>query len=435
MKKISPYIIIVGSFFSVILIGTILLSLPISVSNKSSLKVIDAFFISSSAVTITGLSSVTDLSVTFSIFGKMVLVFLIQIGGLSIVTVSVFIMYLVGIKIGLSNRILIKESLNQNSLSGLIKLARKIVIFTFIVEFIGFIINLAVFLPKYETLDAIGISIFHAVSSFNNAGFDILGPNSLQNYNNNILLNVNTMLLIMIGGIGFIVINDIIEKKSYKKLMLYSKVVIIMNLLLWIFGTILLKISQNRLGSKFSWLEALFLSVSARTAGFANVNMALISPLATMILIMLMFIGASPSSTGGGIKTTTIYTVIKSIFSYAKGKQVITHNRLIGDDTIKKAGLLFSLGILFVFFSTAVLLFFEDILFDTALFEVVSAFANVGLTKNLTVSLSNYSKILISILMLIGRVGPLTFIGVFNRKWNKKDIIHIEYIEENIMIG
>lgn len=434
MKKISPYIVIVLSFLAIILIGSLLLILPISKTGDGSLKYIDALFISTSAVTITGLSPVYDLSIILSPFGKIILAILIQIGGLSILTLSVFIMYIIGAKIGISNRILIKESFNQSSLSGMVRLVIRIVLFTFTIEIIGFIINLFVFIPKYEFWNAIGISAFHAISSFNNAGFDILGSTSLQSYGHHYLLNINTTLLIMVGGLGFIVINDLVEKKSYKKLMVHSKIVIKMNIILWIFGTVFFKFSENN-GKHLTWLESFFLSVTARTAGFTTIDMGTISGLTTLILLVLMFIGASPASTGGGIKTTTVYTLFKQIPSYAKGNQVVTYQRLIGNETRHKASLLLTSALLVVVIATGMLLSFETLSLDEALFEVVSAFANVGLSKKITQNIGDLSKMLLSIVMFIGRVGPITVLSLFNRNWHKKELHNVEYIEGKIMIG
>lgn len=434
MKKISPYVIIVLSFLSIIIIGSIFLILPISKQDGGHLSFVDAFFVSTSAVTITGLSPVSNLSTLLSPFGKVVLGVLIQVGGLSVVTISIFIMYLIGAKIGLSNRILIKESFNQTSLSGMVKLVKKIIVFTLVIELIGFTINMFVFMPDYELMDAIGISLFHAVSSFNNAGFDILGDMSLQGYNGHILLNISTAVLIMLGGIGFVVLNDFAEKRSYKKLMVHSKIVIHMNLILWISGIVIFLFSKVD-GQNLNLLDAFFLSVTARTAGFTTVNIGTISSLTALVLMVFMFIGASPSSTGGGIKTTTIYALFKGTVSYAKGKPTITHNRLITDETKNKASILLSAAIMIVLVSTALVLIIEDIELEKAIFEVISAFANVGLSMNLTPSLSDLTKLILSFVMFMGRVGPITIISLFNFKWYKKGMDSIDYIEERMMIG
>lgn len=435
MKKLSPYMIIALSYIGLIIIGAILLFLPISHQANQSLNFLDALFTSTSAVTITGLSPVADLSLVLSPFGKTILIILVQIGGLSIVTLSVFVMFLIGAKIGISNRVLIKENLNSNDLSGMVKLVIRIVLFTLAIELIGFIINLFILIPQYDLLTAIGLSAFHAISAFNNAGFDLLGISSTQMYASNILLNLNTAFLIMIGGIGVVVINDIMNKKSYKKLTLHSKIVIFMNLILWVGGMLLFKVSQFNTGTNYTWLESFFLSISARTAGFMTVDLNAMSSLTTLIFIVLMFIGASPASTGGGIKTTTIYTLLKGAGSYAKGKEIVTRKRKISQETRIKAATLLTVAILIIITSTLLLLVFEDLTIDNAFFEIVSAFSNNGVTKGVTQILKSQSKVLLMFVMFIGRVGPLTIISLANRNWYKKDIGNIDYIEEKLMIG
>lgn len=431
MKKLSPYLIIILSFLTIIVIGSLLLALPVATKTNESLPFIDSFFIATSAVTITGLSPITNLSVVLSPFGKVILAILIQVGGLSVVTLSVFILILLGAKIGISNRLLIKESLNQNHLSGLVRLVIKIVLFTFAIELLGFVINLFVFLPEFDTKTALGLSAFHAISAFNNAGFDLFGPISMQFYQNHLLLNINTSILIMLGGLGFIVIDELFEKKSLRKLSLHSKVVLLMNLCLWTFGLLLFKFS----GTSFTWLQAFFMSVSARTAGFSTINMQTISSFATLIFIILMFIGASPSSTGGGVKTTTIFVMFSNLFSFAKGKQPTAFKRFIGEETRYRAATLVFTALLIIVVATLLLLHFNRTSLETALFETTSAFANVGLSRGLTSSLTIGSKVTLIVVMFIGRVGPLTVLSLLNRNWYKKELYHIKYIEEKMIIG
>lgn len=433
MRKLSPYIIIVLSFIFLILIGTLLLMLPFS-TESNNLRSIDSLFLSTSAVTITGLSPIADLASNLTTFGKFVLAILIQIGGLSIVTLSVFIMLLIGSKIGITNRVLIKESLNQNNLSGMVRLVKKIVLTTLVIEFIGFIINLFVFIPRFEIPQAIGLSAFYAISSFNNAGFVLLGDNSIINYVNSSLLNFNMAVMIMLGSLGFIVIHDIIEKRSYKKLTIHSKIVLTMNFVLWVTGFIVFRFSKFESGNLRN-MDALFLSISARTAGFETISLSNLTTFMTFILIILMFIGGSPSSTSGGIKVTTAYVGIKSLTSYAKGKQTITHKRLINDETKQKAFTLIFTALIIILIGTSIILYFDDYGLDKVLFEVVSAFSNVGFTIDLTPKLKGISKLVLVLVMFIGRVGPLTIISLFNKNWYKKGYSNVGYIEERISIG
>ncbi|MFA5693469.1 MAG: potassium transporter TrkG [Acholeplasmataceae bacterium] len=431
MKTRSPYLIIVSSFVLLIIIGTILLSLPISKIGND-ITFINAFFLTTSAVTITGLSPVGSLLTSLSLFGKIVLMILIQLGGLSIITFSIFIIMLLGGKIGISERFLIKESLNQTSLRGLVKLVKQIVLTSFIIEGIGVIVNLFIFIPKMALKEAILVSVFHAVSAFNNAGFDILGNNSLINYSNNLLLNINTSILIMLGGLGFIVIFDLLKNKSFKKLSIHSKIVLKVNLILWIIAPLIFKLTNY---NDITLMEAFFLSVTSRTAGFTSVNLNLISHASLLVVMVLMFIGASPSSTGGGIKTTTLYVLFKRIVGFASGKPLVVNKRLIEEKSVIRAFLLTILSASLIFLGTFLLLISEGSSLHQSLFEAVSAFGNVGLTLNLTQSLGVLSKIVLSIIMLIGRVGPLTFILMFNHNWYKEDIIKVDYLEEKVIIG
>lgn len=434
MKKVSPYLIIVASFLSLILVGTILLFLPISQASRGVLNFVDSFFLATSAVTNTGLSPVADLSVTLTLFGKIVLIVLVQIGGLSVVTFSVFIMYLIGVNIGIGDRVLIKETFNQDNLSGMVKLVKRIVIYTFIMEFIAFVVNLFVFVGRYDVLKAVGISAFHAISSFNNAGFDLLGNKSLQAFNNDWLLNINTMIMIMMGGLGFIVVNDIYEKRSLRKLSIHSKIVLKVNLVLWVFGMLIFKISEHN-GGSLSWLEAIFLSVTARTAGFSTINTANISALTTLVLIILMFIGGAPSSTAGGIKVTTFYTLVKGVSSFSTGRQVVTSKRLIDTASREKASLLLTAALLLITFVMIVILLIDNVTFENVVFESVAAFSNTGLTNGTLLTLHGGSRAILALLMFAGRVGPLTLLSIFNNKWYKKDFHNVEYIEEKVMIG
>ena len=329
-KKHTPLLNIVLSFAIVILIGTLLLLLPFSVKPGVKLSFVDALFTSASAVCVTGLVPVASLQETFSVFGNIVLALLIQIGGLGFVTIAIFVLVALGAKVGIANRYLAKEALNQSSASGIVKLIRLVIKTTLTIECIGFILNLFVFVQDYEFLDAVGISAFHAISAFNNCGMDILGRESLMHYQDNILLNISTTLMIILGGIGFIVLQDIKNNKHWSRFLPHTKIVLKVTACLIVSGMVLLKISE---GSNITWLQAFFHSVSARTAGFATMPFGTLRETTLLILIVFMFIGASPSSTGGGIKTTTFYTMVKSIIAFARGKKAITYHRKIEEET------------------------------------------------------------------------------------------------------
>ena len=437
-RKMPPLAIVALSFLGIIVTGTLLLKLPISTQTEEALSWIDSLFLSASAVCVTGLSTIPNIAETLSVFGKIVLALLIQIGGLGIVTIAIYVLVIFGIRIGVTERYVLREALNQHHLGGMVRLVRSIVFTSLIIEGFGMIINFIVFIKEFSFFEAIGHSAFHAISSFNNAGFDILGNSSLQNYNNNILLNINTMVLIIIGGIGFIVIRDIIEKKSWKNLSLYSKIVLKMTLFLIITGTFLVKFLEY---NNISWLEAIFTSVTTRTAGFSTVDISLFSYTTLVVIIIFMFIGASPNSTVGGVKTTTIFVMFKSITSFLIGKPCITHRRKIDDQNRNKAFVLVTIAFSVTIFIFLIVSLIEsnnpshDRGFIEVLFETFSAFGTVGLSTGITPFLRPSSKVILSILMYIGRLGPITIFGIMNKNWGHPEVSHIDYPIEKILVG
>jgi len=434
----SPLLVIVLSFMGIIVAGMLLFKLPFSVKSGQEMSWVDALFTSTSAVCVTGLSTIPDLSATLSVFGKVVLAILIQIGGLGIVTIAIYILVLLGIKIGVTERYVIKEALNQHSISGMIKLVRSIILTSLIIEAFGMIINFIALIPEYDFWQAVGLSAFHSISSFNNAGFDLFGDSSLQNFSSNILLNINTMVLIVVGGIGFIVIQDIIKKRNWKQLSMYSKIVIKTTVVLIVAGTLIIKLFQY---GDTTWLQAIFQSITTRTAGFSTVNISTFSYTTLVVIMMFMFIGASPNSTGGGIKTTTFYVVWRSIISFLSGKPTIVKGRKIDDDTRAKAFMLMALA------STAIIVVFiaisqiemhnttYDMTLLNLLFETVSAFGTVGLSMGVTPYLLPASKIILSLLMFTGRLGPITIFGILNRNWGHPYASSVEYPSEKILVG
>jgi len=436
--KLSPFAIIALSFFGIIVLGTFLLKLPISTKSAESLSWVDSLFISTSAVCVTGLSTISNLAETLSVFGKIVLAALIQIGGLGIVTIAIYVLVILGIKIGVTERYVLKEALNQKASGGMIKLVRSIVLTALAIESFGLAINFIVFIQEFPFWEALGHSAFHAISSFNNAGFDILGATSLQNYNTNILLNINTMVMIIVGGIGFIVIRDIIDKKSYKNLSIYSKIVLKTTLVLIVLGSLVIKIFEY---DNITWLEAIFTSVTSRTAGFSTTNISLFSYTTLVVIMIFMFIGASPNSTGGGVKTTSLFIIFKSITSFLSGKQCITHKRAIEDQNKNKAFVLITLSFSVTIFMFLVVSLIEsnnpnyNMTFIEVLFETFSAFGTVGLSTGITPSLLPASKVLLATLMFIGRLGPITIFGIMNKNWGHPETNHIAYAVEKVLVG
>ena len=404
-----------------------MLKLPISIRDGVTVSWVDSLFTSTSAVCVTGLIAI-DTADTFTVFGRAVVALLIQIGGLGVTSVGVGFILLMRKKVGIKERVLIKESMNLDSMKGLVRLVKSVLLVTLSFEVVGVILSYLVFSRDYSPLDALGISMFHSIAAFNNSGFDILG--GLQNlipYQSNVLLNLTTCGLIIFGGLGFLVIKEIIIVKKFKKFSLHAKVVITVTAILLVVGTVLLKATED-----ISWLGAFFFSTSARTAGFSTYPLGNFTNAGLFTLTILMFIGASPGSTGGGIKTTTIFTLIKSIYSTSTNKNCVAFKRKIPSSAIVKAFNIFVLSIMVVCFGVFLLSILEpDCTFIQLLVEVTSAFGTVGLSTGITPDLRDLSKIIISIIMFIGRLGPMTMASI----WLVKEPSNACYSEEAVIIG
>lgn len=441
MKKINPYLTILIGFIGVILIGALLLMLPISRVDGYSANFIDELFTSVSAVCVTGLTSVKSIDTSYSFFGQIVILLLEEIGGLGFITIVMFVFSLMGLKIGISDRFLIKESMNQNSVSGMVKLVRNAVEITLIVQLIGAILGFGVFIVDNNFFDALWLSIFHSITAFNNAGFSILNESQLQYYNSNIFYVLLTTSLIFIGGIGWVVVYDLIHVRSWRKLRIHTKVVIKTSLILIIVSTVLLKLSE---WNQISWLEAYYSSFNLRTAGFYIFDYNKISFLGFMIILGLMFIGGAPASTAGGIKVTTLYTLTKSISSFARGKRALTYNREISNYSITKAFVLVVFSIMVIFIGVGVISIIERFnslastdfsYFNKITFEVFSAFSNTGASMGITPTLHWGSKIILMFIMLFGRLGPISIIKMWSTHWNSEANNKVKYIEEKMLIG
>lgn len=426
-KRVRAGRFIVGGFATVILLGALMLKLPISINEGVEVSFIDALFTSTSAVCVTGLIAV-DTADTFTVFGRSIVAILVQIGGLGVTSIGVGFIILIGKKVSIRERTLVKEAMNLDSMKGIVKLVKSVLVMTLIFEGVGAALSFVTFSRDYKLLDAIGISIFHSIAAFNNSGFDILG--GLRNmipYQSDILLNITTCGLIIFGGLGFLVIKEIIEKKSFKKLSLHAKVVIVTTITLLVIGTILIKLTED-----ISWMGAFFFSTSARTAGFSTYNLGSFTNAGLFILIILMFIGASPGSTGGGIKTTTIFILIKSLYSTSTNKYCGAFKRKIPMNIIWKAFNLATLAAIVVCLGTFILCILEpNHKFIQLLFEVTSAFGTVGLSTGITPNLIPLSKFILILIMFIGRLGPMTIATI----WYFKTLPDVHYSEESVIIG
>lgn len=431
-KKLSPYVLIILSFLSVILIGMLLLKLPFATQHNKDVSWINALFISTSAVTITGLSPVS-IYATFTTFGKVVIAVLIQVGGLSITTIALFIIAILGFKLGFGSRMFIKESMNVSSFRGLISILKRVVVLALIVETIGAIVFTSYFMyigNGFAT--SLGYGFFHAISSYNNAGFDIFsGNSSIIDSSSNVLFSFTTMILILIGGIGAIVFFEVLDKKSIRKLTVHSKIVLKMTLTLFIFGTVTALLIESNL----TLLQAMFHSVTVRTAGFGVIDYSLIKTPTIVITSLLMFIGAAPASTGGGVKVTTFYTAAKGLASFSKQRDAVSYKRKIPNSYIIRAFSIIILSLIIVASSIIIVSIIEPVISLSKIsFEVFSSFSNTGLTMGITGELKSLTKLILVIVMFIGRIGVMTIISaLFKGRYKKSS--QVDYIDSSYILG
>lgn len=428
--KAAPARLVTTGFISVILAGAFLLWLPISQLPGVRISFLDALFESTSAVCVTGLTVVPPGD-TFNLFGKIVLAILIQIGGMGVILMGMFLIMITGRKVGFKTRSLFIAAQNLSAgYTHLIDIAKTIVIITFSIEAVGAIILSLCLLKYFDPLQAFGHAVFLAVSAFNNAGFDVFhGSASLIPYSDNVVFCLTITFLVIIGGFGFLALCDICRNRfKWKKFSLSTKVVVFMTSLLLISGTVLFKLMTNQ-----TWLESWFQSTIARTAGFASYPLSLFSPGALLIFIVLMFIGASPNSTGGGIKTTTIFALTLKAFSSSAGHdQNSFFHRRIPEIIFTKASTVFFFGLGVVVIGTILISASQPgLTLDAILTEVVSAFATVGSSVGITSTLNTFSRWVIIFCMLIGRVGTVTIANALVVGDSKRS----EYTEETILIG
>ncbi|MGJ7921060.1 TrkH family potassium uptake protein [Neobacillus sp. LXY-4] len=438
--RINPAQTLSLGFLGLIGIGTFLLMLPFATKDRHHLSFIDALFEATSAVCVTGLV-VTDTETTFTIFGQIVLMVLIQIGGLGFMTIGILIALFLGKNIGLQGRLMIQESLNQLTLAGMVRLVKFVVGFTFIVEGIGAVILAARWASDFGLPKALYLGLFHSISAFNNAGFDIMGDfRSLTEYVGDFTVIMTISSLLIIGGIGYTVILDILRKKSLKKLSLHTKLVLIMTLILNVVGTVLILILEYNnpgtlggLGLKDKILGAYFHGVVPRTAGFNSLNTAELSLSSQFVTMVLMFIGGGSGGTAGGIKVSTFVIIILAVWTLIRGKEEVNiMERRIPKELIFRAFSITVYSLFVVFLILFILTITENAPLNVLIFEVISAFGTVGMSMGLTPDLSLPGKVIIAFLMFIGRVGPLT-IAFALAKAKKK--VPLKYVEEKIMIG
>ena len=436
------------SFLLAILAGSFFLALPGSSADGQAVPYVDALFTAATSICVTGLVTLPTVT-TWSVFGQIVILILIQIGGLGIITIMSGLMISLHRRIGMRDRQLIQDAFNLNTLSGMVKFIKKVLLGTFMVEGVGALLYMTVFIPQYG-LHGIWISLFNAVSAFCNAGMDILSENSLCEYVHNPLVNTVTALLIIMGGIGYIVWWDVVRVcknlkkqglKCFRTLTLHSKIALFITALLLLSGTAAFFVFEYdnplTLGS-YSLPEkiqaAFFQSVTTRTAGFATVPQQNLTNASAFISILLMFLGGSPVGTAGGIKTVTIAVLFVAAFATIKNKEdAVLFQRRISKQAINKAVAVVCTSFLILFASTVLLAAITDAAALDIVYETVSATATVGLTRDLTPKLNMMGKIIIIITMYLGRVGPISLMVAFHTR--KEDRHMIKNPTEEISVG
>jgi len=442
-KKLTqnPAVTLMLSFLLTILFGTVLLMLPSASARGQVTNFIDSLFTATSAVCVTGLT-VVDTGAHYSFFGQLIILFLIQVGGLGIMTISTAFAIIIGQRMSVGVEHLMLNVVGEESRVDMLKLVKNIVLLTFMIEIVGAILLFFTFRNYTHTsLQAIYYSIFHSISAFCNAGFGLWSDNLMQ-FRGNWNVNLVITLLIITGGIGFTVLMDLrttmVRKISFGRLGLHTKMVLLTTLFLIIGGAILFFISEyNTVMAGFSFkdrmLSSYFQSVTCRTAGFNTIDQTQLTNASALVSIILMYIGASPGSTGGGIKTTTFAVLMLTMFSMIRGSRDVTvFRKKISEQSIKNVLSLIAISLIFIVSCIFILMLIEPFPFVKIVFESLSAFGTVGLSMGITGSLSTAAKTIIVILMYIGRIGPLTLIYALAQR---KRMFHLEYTEEKIGIG
>ncbi|ASA95389.1 Trk-type K+ transport system, membrane component [Anoxybacillus flavithermus TNO-09.006] len=412
--KLNPPQLLAIMFLFLVVVGGVLLKLPIA--TEKDISWLDAFFLSTSAATVTGLAPI-DPGSTFTLFGEIVLMVLIQVGGLGIMTFAVLVVIVLGKKIGMKQRMLMQEALNQPSLGGVIRLARNLLLFSLFMECIGVILLAIDWVPKMGWAKGLYYSLFHTIAAFNNAGF-ALWPDNLSRFVGDPIVNVTITLLIIVGGLGFTVVFDVLYQRRWRKLSLHTKLMLVMTLIVNVLAIVAIFLFEHNnpktLGSlpfREQLWAAYFQGITPRTAGFNTIDIGSLEQPTAMLMIFLMFVGAGSTSTGGGIKLTTFAVIVFAVVSFLKGKEeTVIWQRTIRHTIILRALAIASMSMLFIFLVTMILTLTEDAPFLVLLFEVVSAFGTVGLSMNMTPHLSAVGKMLIIGVMLFGKLGPLTLV-------------------------
>lgn len=424
----SPARIVATAFFSVSFVGSILLYLPVSHMPGVEITYLDALYTAVSAMCVTGLS-IVDTAKVFNSFGQIVLAVLIQIGGLGVSTMGAGVLLVLGKKMGMKERSLIHDTMKLDSYAGVVQFLRTLFATTLIIEFIGAILGYWVFRKHYEPLEAFGLSLFHSISSFNNAGLTILSTDrSMAMYAEDPFMLILTLLLVFMGGLGFIVIRECwIKHFVWRKLSMHSRVSLFMAVLLLFGGAVLLKATND-----ISWLVAFFSSQSARSVGYEVFPFEEWSPAGLLVMLILMFIGTSTGSTGGGVRTSTIFALVLGIRRVATNARAEAFHYSMSPVVFRKAAVVVLFAISDIIISTFILLGISPgLTLAEAFTEMLSAFTTVGLSLGTTASLNEWGKSLSILVMLTGRIGPITVATA----WHFHDETRARYPEGNITVG
>ncbi|WP_330949662.1 TrkH family potassium uptake protein [Virgibacillus sp. MG-45] len=433
--KLQPPQFLLLIIIGLILVGSILLKLPIA--SHTHLSWIDAIFTSTSAVTVTGLA-VVDTGSSFTMFGQLVILLLIQLGGLGIMSFAVLLFMLLGKRLGIKQRLIVGQALNHSKFGGIIGLVKKLLLYSLIIEFVGVIILAFRWVPEFGFGHGLYVSIFHAISAFNNAGFSIWSD-SLAGYAADPVINLMISLLIIAGGLGFTVLADVWQKRSFRAFTLHTKVMIVGTIVVNVLAMIVIflleygntaTIGTSPIGEKL--LASYFQAITPRTAGFNTINIGELHESTILVMLVLMFIGGGSTSTAGGIKLTTFIIIALTVSSFLRGrKEVEIQERRIEMNLVIKALAILTISFAFIFCAIFLLSLTEEKPLLQIAFEAVSAFGTVGLSMGITGDLSDLGKGLIAFMMFIGKLGPLTL--MFSLARSKES--HVRYPSEDLFVG
>ena len=425
MQRLSRVQTIALGFILIIAVGTVLLMLPIASKNGESAGFLNALFTATSSTCVTGLV-VVDTYTNWTLFGQSVILLLIQIGGLGFFAIGVFFSIFMKRRIGLKERNLIQESVNTLQIGGTVRLVRKIVCYAAVFEGLGALLLMIRFIPQFGVAEGAWYSVFHSISAFCNAGFDLMGKfqpySSLVLYEDDMLVNLVVMALIVIGGIGFIVWDDIsIHKWNVKKYLLHTKIVLFMTLILIVAGSLCFYFFEREnlaaLDAKGQILASVFGAVTPRTAGFNTIDTGAYTEGTRMLTVMLMFIGGSPGSTAGGIKTTTMMVILLYIWATLRNKSGLNiFGRRMDEDSIKKASTVFFINLILAAVCTLIMAGLETLPLSDILMEIFSAIGTVGISTGITRDITVASKYMLILLMYCGRIGSMSFALFFTEK-------------------